>query len=74
MFFLGYPNGIKGYRLWDREFTVFKIITSRDVTFDESNMPCRQNKEPNGLTKVEERSRTKLQIELGLPTDLVVPE
>lgn len=37
-------------------------------------MPCRQNKEPNGLTKVEERSRTKLQIELGLPTDLVVPE
>ncbi|KAL0374317.1 UNVERIFIED_CONTAM: Retrovirus-related Pol polyprotein from transposon TNT 1-94 [Sesamum radiatum] len=38
--FIGYPNGIKGYRLWVRNQPVLKIITSRDVTFNEHEMPC----------------------------------
>lgn len=32
--FLGYTNGIKGFRLWDPSTS--RIITSRDVTFNES--------------------------------------
>ncbi|KAL0411599.1 UNVERIFIED_CONTAM: Retrovirus-related Pol polyprotein from transposon TNT 1-94 [Sesamum latifolium] len=38
--FIGYPNGIKGYRLWVRNQPSLKIITSRDVTFNELEMPC----------------------------------
>ncbi|KAL0454353.1 UNVERIFIED_CONTAM: Retrovirus-related Pol polyprotein from transposon TNT 1-94 [Sesamum latifolium] len=38
--FIGYPNGVKGYRLWVRNQPGLKIITSRDVTFNEHEMPC----------------------------------
>ncbi|KAL0320000.1 UNVERIFIED_CONTAM: hypothetical protein Sradi_5261500 [Sesamum radiatum] len=38
--FIGYPNGVKGYRLWVRSQPGLKIITSRDVTFNEQEMPC----------------------------------
>ena len=39
--FLGYPLGVKGYRLWLRDQKGFKVIISRDVVFDESRMPCK---------------------------------
>lgn len=35
--FLGYPQGIKGYKIYDVELG--KIITSRDVRFIENNFP-----------------------------------
>ncbi|KAL2518848.1 Retrovirus-related Pol polyprotein from transposon TNT 1-94 [Abeliophyllum distichum] len=38
--FLGYPKEVKGYRLWDRSQKGGKVIVSRDVTFNESEMPC----------------------------------
>ena len=34
--FMGVPSGVKGYRLWC--LSLKKIISSRDVTFDESAM------------------------------------
>ncbi|KAL0436613.1 UNVERIFIED_CONTAM: Retrovirus-related Pol polyprotein from transposon TNT 1-94 [Sesamum radiatum] len=43
--FIGYPNGVKGYRLWVRSQPAIKIITSRDVTFNELEMPCLSDKE-----------------------------
>ena len=33
MIFLGYPRGVKGYRMWDP--LEKNVIISRDVTFDE---------------------------------------
>ena len=36
--FLGYPEGIKGYRLWNKESPGVKIIISRDVVFNENEM------------------------------------
>ncbi|KAL0403976.1 UNVERIFIED_CONTAM: Retrovirus-related Pol polyprotein from transposon TNT 1-94 [Sesamum radiatum] len=41
--FIGYPNGVKGYRLWVRNQPGLKIITSRDVTLNEHEMPCLNN-------------------------------
>ncbi|KAL0451864.1 UNVERIFIED_CONTAM: Retrovirus-related Pol polyprotein from transposon TNT 1-94 [Sesamum latifolium] len=38
--FIGYPIGVKGYRLWLRSQPGFKVIISRDVTFNETEMPC----------------------------------
>ncbi|GJT27717.1 retrotransposon protein, putative, ty1-copia subclass [Tanacetum coccineum] len=36
--FLGYPDGVKGYRLWRLDNVKLKIIISKDVVFNESLM------------------------------------
>ncbi|GFP86900.1 retrovirus-related pol polyprotein from transposon tnt 1-94 [Phtheirospermum japonicum] len=36
----GYPKGVKGYRLCLRSEPSFKVVISRDVTFNESEFPC----------------------------------
>ena len=36
--FVGYPEGVKGYKLWKLESGETRCIISRDVTFDESRM------------------------------------
>ena len=33
--FVGYPNGVKGYKLWFRKAFVSKSFISRDVVFRE---------------------------------------
>ena len=40
--FLGYQDGVKGFRLWDQESK--KLLISRDVVFDESKMPYAADK------------------------------
>ena len=37
--FLGYSNRVKGYRLWCIETRNERCITSRDVVFNEEEMP-----------------------------------
>ena len=39
--FVGYQEGTKGYRLWDRQSGGVKIIISRDVIFNENVFPCK---------------------------------
>jgi len=36
--FIGYPEGVKGYKLWKMKPGGSKFIISRDVTFDETRM------------------------------------
>jgi hypothetical protein len=36
--FLGYVDGVKGYRLWCSDPKSHKVIVSRDIVFDESTM------------------------------------
>ena len=38
--FLGYPEGVKGYKVWLRDEPGFKVTISRDVIFNESEFPC----------------------------------
>ncbi|KAL0458605.1 UNVERIFIED_CONTAM: Retrovirus-related Pol polyprotein from transposon TNT 1-94 [Sesamum latifolium] len=45
--FIGYPIGVKGYRLWLRSQPSFKVIISRDVTFNETEMPCLSSSHKN---------------------------
>lgn len=37
--FLGYPHGVKGYKLWSHEEGKGRCLVSRDVVFNESEMP-----------------------------------
>ncbi|KAL0330392.1 UNVERIFIED_CONTAM: Retrovirus-related Pol polyprotein from transposon TNT 1-94 [Sesamum radiatum] len=41
--FIGYPDGVKGYRLWLRSQPGYKVIVSMDVTFNESEFSCLAN-------------------------------
>lgn len=41
---LGYPEGVKGYRLWVLDGKSIKIINSMNVVFNESEMPCLKNR------------------------------
>lgn len=45
--FLGYPDGVKGYRLWVKGEPGFKIVISRNVVFNENNFPCLSLPIPN---------------------------
>ena len=36
--FLGYPQGVKGYRLWCMEKVQPQVLISKDVVFRESKM------------------------------------
>ncbi|GJX56147.1 gag-pol polyprotein [Tanacetum coccineum] len=53
--FLGYTNGVKGYRLWDP--TAYKVVVSRDVVFMEDKI--QENKEGDSTT----RETTSIQME-----------
>ncbi|KAL2243544.1 UNVERIFIED_CONTAM: Retrovirus-related Pol polyprotein from transposon TNT 1-94 [Sesamum indicum] len=45
--FIGYPPGVKGYRLWLRSQPGFRVVISKDVVFNESEMPCLQTSSKN---------------------------
>ncbi|KAI5653749.1 hypothetical protein M9H77_30936 [Catharanthus roseus] len=38
--FLGYPSGVKGYKVWLKGEPGVRVIVSRDVVFNELDMPC----------------------------------
>ena len=59
--FLGYPEGIKGYKFWCLEDGYKKCLISRDVTFKEDEMAMKIKNSPNQDEKDETRN---LQIEV----------
>ena len=38
--FVGYPDDVKGYRVWVRDEPGFKVVVSRDVIFNKEDFPC----------------------------------
>lgn len=63
--FMGYPEGVKGYKLWKMEPGGSKFIISRDVTFDETRMGMKcKDLDTSSETGVE-----KIQFEVEPTTD-----
>ena len=63
---LGYPQGVKGYKLWCIEDENQKLIVSKDVIFQEEIMPYLQNqKDQNGDHQVSESMDTRFEVESG---------
>ncbi|WJX42094.1 hypothetical protein P8452_29365 [Trifolium repens] len=63
--FIGYPEGVKGYKLWKMEPGGSKFIISRDVTFDETRMGMKcKDLETRPETGVE-----RIQLEVEPSTD-----
>ena len=60
--FLGYPEGIKGYRLWCVEPSFQKCLISRDVRFNEEEMPMK--KDTNTVVTQKEEADPKLHFEV----------
>lgn len=57
--FIGYPEGIKGYKVWSLEPTGTKCFVTRDVTFDESKMGYKM------ANIKESASEPQVEVELG---------
>ena len=60
MIFLGYPRGVKGYRMWDP--LEKKVIVNRDVTFDEMSVLRRSSdmEEQEGELQVQQGNAGQL--------------
>ncbi|CAA2996851.1 retrovirus-related Pol poly from transposon TNT 1-94 [Olea europaea subsp. europaea] len=74
--FLGCGERVKGYRLWVKEIKVYKIILSRNVVFNEFNMPClkfENNATKSGHTE-NERRETEIEVQNTDETDLNEPD
>ncbi|KAH9804147.1 hypothetical protein KPL71_002018 [Citrus sinensis] len=65
--FIGYPEGVKGYRIWCIDGKPSRIIVSRDVVFDEGSML--QQKVETELTISEQPTNHKPNLEVELTDD-----
>lgn len=71
--FLGYPKGVKGYKLRCAESGKERTFLSRDVTFKEFEFPMQVDREAhlhdNYLPKGQSSTQTKVEVPLTHPTD-----
>ncbi|KAH9751577.1 hypothetical protein KPL71_014347 [Citrus sinensis] len=65
--FIGYPEGVKGYRISCIDGKPSRIIVSRDVVFDEGSLL--QQKVETKLTIYEQKANHKLNLEVELTDD-----
>ncbi|KAH9650291.1 hypothetical protein KPL70_026321 [Citrus sinensis] len=60
--FIGYPEGVKGFKLWCTCLNPPKCIISRDVIFNEK--AALEMKKPTDTDALKEKERTKIQFEV----------
>lgn len=74
--FLGYGEDVKGYRLWVKCQNGFKVIISRNVIFNEDDMPCYDstNKRTPEPTPVKDTVLQEESESVGVQNDLIEVE
>ncbi|KAH9703748.1 Integrase catalytic domain-containing protein [Citrus sinensis] len=60
--FIGYPEGVKGFKLWCTDLNPPKCIISRDVIFNEK--AALEMKKPTDTDAQKDKERTKIQFEV----------
>lgn len=71
---MGYPEGVKGYRLWARDERWFKMIFSRNVIFNEADMPCLNKRVSSDVPEWNKDDETRMQVCLDHSPGLVEEE
>lgn len=66
MCFLGYPEGVKGYKLWCIEPGSEKCMISRDVVFKEEEFPL---KESGSKSEDSHLQHNELRVEIELANE-----
>ena len=68
---MGYPEGVKGYRLWCIESNSMGFLTSGDVVFNEAEIPLLKGNNSNLPNSKREgiRETTPIEVELVYDTD-----
>ena len=61
--FLGYPDGVKGYKVWIAESGKGKAVISRDVVFQEENMMKDDKQDPVVPEIINEERKVQLEVE-----------
>lgn len=69
--FIGYPEGVKDYKVWNIEPTGPRCFNTRDITFDESRMGFILKK---AHIKGENDENMDSQIEMELPESRTSPQ
>ena len=75
--FVGYPEGVKAYRLWCLESGNRRIITSRDVVFNEAEMAFKKTNDVVRSAEVsdEELEQVEIPVEVEhVDAELHIPE
>ncbi|KAH9704469.1 hypothetical protein KPL70_011474 [Citrus sinensis] len=62
-YFLGYPEGIKGYKIWTLNGKPSRILISRDVTFNEEHMLQSKVETEIEATEIEEEDSVGQKVE-----------
>lgn len=62
--FVGYPNGIKGYKLWCLDTQ--KFFVSRDVTFDETKFPMKEVSLQKGKEVLQQQGSDTVSVESNI--------
>lgn len=62
--FIGYPQGQKGWRLYDPD--LHKFFTSRDVVFYEHIFPCKESARTQSIIEQQEDNKIFLDIEIAI--------
>ena len=62
--FVGYPSGVKGFKLWYKEGGVAKTLISRDVFFKEDEIYTRKDDQQEGESQENQTTREKVELEI----------
>ncbi|TXG59979.1 hypothetical protein EZV62_014552 [Acer yangbiense] len=61
--FIGYPDGVNGYKLWYSDSNISKSFNSRDVTFRESEMYMSNSSSSSHNESIDVISDAKIEVE-----------
>ncbi|KAH9717481.1 hypothetical protein KPL71_021830 [Citrus sinensis] len=73
-FFIGYPEGVKGYKIWCTDLSPPRCIISRDVTFNEKELLNQKSAQQPTKEDTETGKKQQFEVELSKSDDSLEAE